>query len=107
MRSSTASPLIGMVTERHFSSEKVLAVLNLLTAFFLLLAANVTSPTLLLAVVILSMLCYMASWSLTTSISMVHTCAEQFPRIGVFGSIGWVASPVFRLVAISVFKVKF
>ena len=103
---SMASPLIGMIADRHFASEKVLAVLNLLTAFFLLLAANVTSPTLLLVVVILAMLCYMPSWSLTSSISMAHTSAEQFPRIRVFGSIGWVASGVFSLVAISIFKVK-
>ncbi|MGV8093949.1 MAG: hypothetical protein AB2L24_18970 [Mangrovibacterium sp.] len=30
----------------------------------------------------------------------------MFPRIRVFGSIGWVASGVFSLVAVSIFKVK-
>ncbi len=103
---SMASPIVGMLGDRHFNSEKVLAVLNLLTAVLLMWAANTTDPNLLFVVILFAMLCYMPSWSLTSSIAMAHTSAEQFPRIRVFGSIGWVASGVFSLVAVSIFKVK-
>lgn len=103
---SMASPIIGVIADRHFASEKVLAVSNLLTATLLFVAANIVDPNVLLIVIILTMICYMPSWSLTSSISMAHTSAEQFPRIRVFGSIGWVASGLFSLVAVSIFKIK-
>ncbi|MDY0169616.1 MAG: MFS transporter [Thermoguttaceae bacterium] len=38
-----ASPLIGMFADRHFASERVLAVLNVLTGVLLILAAQATS----------------------------------------------------------------
>lgn len=103
---SMASPIIGMLADRHFASEKVLAVSNLITAILLVIAANITNPHFLLFIIILAMLSYMPSWSLTSSISMTHISAEQFPRIRVFGSIGWVASGVFSLVAVGILKVE-
>lgn len=103
---SMASPIIGMLGDRYFNSEKVLAALNLLTAILLFWAAQITHPGILLPVILFAMLCYMPSWSLTSSIAMAHTSSEMFPRIRVFGSIGWVASGIFSLVAVSVFRVK-
>ena len=103
---SMASPIIGMIADRHFASEKVLAASNLLTATLLLIASNIVDPNILLIVIILTMICYMPSWSLTSSISMAHTSSDQFPRIRIFGSIGWVASGLFSLVAVHIFKVE-
>lgn len=101
-----ASPLMGMLADRHFPGEKVLAVSNLITAGLLVLAANSSNPDILLMIVVLTMLSYMPTWSLTSSIAMAHTSAEQFPRIRVFGSVGWVASGAFSLVAIHIFKAE-
>jgi nucleoside transporter len=70
----------------------------------LFVAATVVNPTVLLIVIILIMLCYMPSWSLASSIAMAHTSSDQFPWIRVFGSIGWVVSGLFSLVAVRVFK---
>ncbi|MEI7830002.1 MAG: MFS transporter [Prolixibacteraceae bacterium] len=103
---SMASPVIGMIADRYFASEKVLAVSNLFTGILLFIAASISSPNLLLVVVIIVMLFYMPTWSLTSSISMAHTSAEQFPRIRVFGSIGWVASGLFSFIAMHIFKLK-
>jgi nucleoside transporter len=103
---SLASPIIGMIADRHFPSEKVLLVLNFCTAGLLLLSANTKSPSVLLLLVMLTMLCYMPTWSLTSSIAMAHTSAEQFPRIRVFGSVGWVLSGLFSLAAVQLFNVK-
>jgi nucleoside transporter len=103
---SMASPIIGMLADRHFASQKVLAVSNLITGFLLVLAANFTNPIALMIVIVFTMFSYMPSWSLTSSIAMAHTSAEQFPRLRVFGSIGWVASGVFSLIAVSVFNIE-
>lgn len=102
-----ASPLIGMIADRHFASEKVLAAINCITAFLLLMAAKVNSPVILFWILLLAMLFYMPTWGLTSSIAMTHSPTEKFPKIRVFGSIGWVASGIFSIVAVRLFKVEF
>lgn len=102
-----ASPLVGMVADRYFSSEKLLAIINSINTALLLLAGFVTNQNLLLLILLLSMLLYMPTWSLVSSIAMTHTPSEQFPRIRVFGSIGWVASGIFSLIAVKLFNIDF
>ena len=94
-----ASPLVGMIADRHFASQKVLAVLNLLGAALLVMVSRVADPTLVVVLLIVQQLCYMPTWGLTSSIAMSHSPSEKFPQIRVFGSIGWVAAGLFSLVA--------
>ncbi len=101
-----AAPIVGMIADRHFASEKVLCVLNVLTAGLLFLSAGQTTATPLFVLLLLAMLCYMPTWGLTSAIAMANSPAEKFPQIRVFGSIGWVASAIFSLVAVNVFKVE-
>jgi nucleoside transporter len=101
---SMASPFIGWIADRNFPSQKVLAVLNLLTALLLLIAVRQTTFIGLMITIPLVMLFYMPTWSLTSSIAMTHIPSEQFPRIRLMGTIGWVASGLFSLTAIYVFK---
>ena len=101
---SVAAPLMGVIADRYVSSEKLLACLNLLVAVFLLLSTQQTGFAGLMITVSLAMLCYMPSWSLTSSIAMTHISSEQFPRIRLLGSIGWVSAGIFSIVAIKVFK---
>jgi nucleoside transporter len=103
---SMASPFVGVVADRYISGDKLLAVLNLLTAVFLLLATRQTGFTGLLVTVLLAMLCYMPTWSLTSAIAMRHAPGRLFPIIRMAGSVGWVASGVFSLVAIHLLGVK-
>jgi nucleoside transporter len=103
---SMAAPLVGVIADRYISSEKLLAGLNLLVGVFLFLATQQSTFTGLMITVTLAMLCYMPSWSLTSSIAMTHISSEQFPRIRILGSIGWVASGLFSVTAFYVFKVK-
>ena len=100
------SPLIGMFADRHFASQHVLAVLNLLTGGLLAGAATVTTPGAVFVMLLLAMLCYMPTWGLTSAIAMTHSPSEKFPQIRVFGSIGWVAAGLFSIVALKVFQVK-
>lgn len=93
------APVFCMVADRHFASQKVLTVLNFGCAVLFFLGTMTTNPAALFAILLIGMLCYMPTWSLTNAIAMTHASSEKFPRIRVFGSIGWVAAAVFSLVA--------
>ncbi|MDR2955273.1 MAG: MFS transporter [Prevotella sp.] len=103
---SLVSPIIGVIVDRRFSSEKVLFVLNILTSLFLFILIQQTSMVGLMITLILVMICYMPTWSLTSSIAMTHVASEQFPRMRLMGTIGWVASGVFSLVGMHAFKLE-
>lgn len=94
-----ASPLICMVADRHFPSQRVLTVLNFGCALFFYLGAQQTDPQWMFIILLIGMCCYMPTWSLTAAIAMANYPPEKFPQIRVFGSIGWVASSVFSLAA--------
>ncbi|MBT3199557.1 MAG: MFS transporter [Phycisphaerales bacterium] len=100
------SPIIGMIADRHFSSQKVLMVLNALGGLMLIGSAYVTEPMLLFLIMVIYMLTYMPTWSLTNTIAMAHSPAEKLPQIRVFGSIGWFASGAFTWVAINMIGMK-
>ena len=97
------SPVVGMVADRLFAGQKVLAVLNLLAGVLLLMAARASNPLLVFLLLLAQMLCYMPTWGLTSAIAMAHAPAEKFPQIRVFGSIGWVASGLCSLAAVHLF----
>jgi nucleoside transporter len=103
---SMASPFVGWMADRNFSSQKVLAVLNLLTAILLFIVVRQTTFAGLMITVALLMMFYMPTWSLTSSIAMTHVPAEQFPRIRLIGTIGWVASGLFSIAAIHIFRME-
>ncbi|MCL2650502.1 MAG: MFS transporter [Candidatus Azobacteroides sp.] len=101
-----ASPFIGLIADKRFASQKVLATLNLLTAIFLFISIYQTSFAGKLISILLVMLCYMPTQSLTSSIAMTHAPAELFPRVRLMGTIGWVASGIFSLLALRVLKME-
>jgi len=93
------APIICMIADRHFSSNKVLIVLNVLCAVLLFFAAQATTPALLFILLLFAMFCYMPTWGLTNAIAMSNCPSEKFPQIRVFGSIGWVAAALFSIAA--------
>lgn len=99
------SSFIGAIADRYFSAEKILAVLNVLTGIFLLIAAQQESFPLLMVSVVCAMLCHMPTQSLTSTIAMQHAPSEQFPRIRMFGSVGWVSSGIFSIVALHIINI--
>ncbi len=101
------SPVVGMLADRFFAGQKVLAVLNLINAIMLFLAGTTNNPDFLFICLLIAMLGYMPSLSLTSSIAMHHLDSEQFPKVRIFGSIGWVASGLFSLVFIKLLNIDF
>ncbi|OVE74171.1 hypothetical protein BVX94_01295 [bacterium B17] len=100
------SPIVGMIADRHFNSEKVLFTLNALGAILLFFASTQTNPTILFVVLFAYMLCYMPTWGLTSAIAMSNSPSELFPQIRAFGSFGWFASGIFSIFALKKFGVK-
>lgn len=93
------APVFCMVADRHFASQKVLTALNFACAILFFLGARQTSPPAMFVLLLLAMICYMPTWSLTNAIAMANYPSDKFPQIRVFGSIGWVACAAFSLLA--------
>lgn len=102
-----ASPIIGMLADRYFAGQKVLFVLNILNSTMLFWAANTGDPHLLFIILLFAMLFYMPTWGLTSAIAMAHSPSEDFPKVRVFGSIGWLASGLFSVIAVKLFRLDF
>jgi len=102
-----ASPLVGMLADRFWSAQKVLSGLNIINAVMLFWAGTTNNSDILFISLLLAMLAYMPSWSLTSSIAMAHLPSEQFPKVRVFGSIGWVASGIFSIIFIKFLNIEF
>ena len=83
---------VGMIADRFFPTERVLAVLHLLGGVILYFLSTLTEFGLFYPVIIAYTLCFMPTIALTNSLSFQHmeNPGEDFPSIRVLGSISWI-----------------
>ncbi|RXK56183.1 MFS transporter [Oleiharenicola lentus] len=86
---------LGLVADRFFATEKVLAVLHLLGSAVLLAVPSLAAqPTAFILGLLVYNLCYMPTLGLANSLAFHHLDDQekQFPRIRVFGTLGWIVA---------------
>ena len=93
-----ASPFVGMITDRFFAAQKVMAFLNIVAAIGLVLAGMQTRVLPLLIILTVTMVFYMPTWSTINYIILSHCPSNVFLQIRVFGVIGWIAAAAFSVV---------
>jgi nucleoside transporter len=84
---------VGMIADRYFAAERVLATLHLIGAALLYLVTRFSSFGAVYAVMLAYCLCFSPTIALTNSLTLrqVKDASREFPFIRVFASVGWIA----------------
>src|SRR5262245_35268148 len=85
---------VGMIADRCFATERILAVLHLIGGVALFAAAAQTQFVPVYAILIGYTLCYMPTLALSNSLSFhqMDDPSKEFPGIRVLGTIGWIVA---------------
>ncbi len=85
---------VGMVADRYFATEKLLAVLHVVGGALLFFTSIQSSFPFVYASLLFYALCYMPTLALTNSLSFrqMDDPAREFPAVRVLGSIGWIVA---------------
>jgi nucleoside transporter len=86
---------LGLVADRFFPSERVMGVLLLIGGVLMLLVPGAVAAGKGDMVVWLftgHLLCYMPTLGLGNTIAFTHLPSEVFPRVRVWGTIGWIVA---------------
>ena len=84
---------VGLIADRFFASERVLAALHLLGAVLLFFVTKATTFGPVYGLMFIYCLCYFPTIALTNSLTLQHLKdpGRDFPLIRVFGTLGWIA----------------
>ncbi len=83
---------VGLVADRFFAAQRIMAVLHILGGVLLYLAIQITGNTAFYWVIVFYSLLYMPTIALSNSIAFHQMTdpGKQFPWIRVFGTAGWI-----------------
>lgn len=85
---------VGLVADKFFNAERVLAVLHLIGAALLFMMAQSSDFSQFYPLVLAYMLAYMPTLALVNSVSFhqLSDPEQQFGKIRVWGTVGWIAA---------------
>ena len=83
---------IGLVADRYFATEKVMAVLYAIGAVLMYLVTRATTFPQVYCLMLAFCLCYFPTVALTNSIGfqLVKDPGREFPVIRLMGTFGWI-----------------
>lgn len=83
---------VGMIADRFFPAQIVLAVMHLLGAVLMFAVSRITDPMMFFWMLLLYALCYMPTLALVNAISFhrMDDPGKQFPGVRVLGTLGWI-----------------
>jgi nucleoside transporter len=83
---------IGLVADRYFATERVMAALYALAALLMFILPRATGFPMVYAIMLTFCLCYFPTVALTNSVGMqlVKNPGKEFPALRLMGTIGWI-----------------
>lgn len=86
--------LAGIIADRFFATQRMLAVLHLIGAGLLFWISTLTTFPLFYPVLIAYTITYMAGHGLTSTLTLHHSKnpAREFPLVMMSGSVGWICA---------------
>ena len=86
--------LAGVIADRFFATQRLLAVLHLIGAGLLYLVSTTTTFSLFYPALIAYTISYMAGHGLTNSLTLHHAKNPErwFPLVMMMGSVGWISA---------------
>jgi nucleoside transporter len=85
---------VGMIADKYFATERLLAVLHLIGAVLLYRLSGVVEFGSFYVLLLVYALCYAPTISLTNSLSFsqMDDPGKDFPGVRVLGTLGWIAA---------------
>ena len=88
---------LGMIADRYFSTERILAVLHILGGIFMLIVPFFeNNPVMFIVFLGLHMLCFQPTLGLCNTLSFhnIKSAEKEFPFIRMFGTVGWIVAGI-------------
>ena len=84
--------IVGMIADRFFAAEKLMAILHIVGGVILWFIVGITEPGPFFWILLLYSLCYMPTLALANAIcfNQMDNPGQEFPNIRVLGTIGWI-----------------
>jgi nucleoside transporter len=85
---------VGMIADRFFATQRLLAVLHALGGLAILYASTRATFWPLYTAILVHTLCYMPTLALTNSLAFrqMQDAGREFPPVRVLGTIGWIVA---------------
>ena len=86
--------IIGLIADKYFSAQRILAVLHIVGAILMFYASQATDFTGFYPLILSYMILYMPTLALVNTVSFKQMLnpSKEFPPIRIFGTVGWIVA---------------
>jgi nucleoside transporter len=86
--------IIGLIADKYFSAQRILAVLHIIGAILMFYASQAADFTGFYPLILSYMILYMPTLALVNTVSFKQMLnpSKEFPPIRIFGTVGWIVA---------------